>query len=133
MPDDPNDARLGTFADLNGRSIVAGVRLSTDTAAASGSAFVFDIIHENGTECLGDLKVVVEGLNLHQGIANSLDAKVDAIQRALEDIDKGNTTGAIHMLDSFNEIVEAQLGINLTDGQAGTLISLADGCISLLE
>jgi hypothetical protein len=133
VPNDPNDARFGTSTDLDGRSIVGGARLSKDNGLESGSAFVFDIIHADGSACLADLTAIVMNMNLQQGIDKSIDAKLQAISHAVEDIDSGNTTGAVNMLKAFKQTVETQLGINLTAGQAATLFSLADGCINLLE
>jgi len=130
-----NDAsvgRFGTSATLDGRSVVVGARLSIDNGPGSGSAFVFDIVAEDSAACINDLTAIVMNMNLKQGIANSIDAKLEVISFALDDINNGNTTGARHMLMAFNQSVEAQRGINLTDGQAATLISLAEGCIDSL-
>lgn len=133
VPNDPNHARFGTSTDLDGRSIVGGARLSIVDDIRSGSAFVFDIIPTDGSACLDDLAAIVMNMNLQQGIGNSIDAKLEAISRAIDDIHSGNTSGAVNMLEAFNRTVEAQLGINLTEGQAATLTSLTDGCIDVLE
>ncbi|MHC4533129.1 MAG: FIMAH domain-containing protein [Planctomycetota bacterium] len=79
-----------------------------------------------------DLINTVEGMNLQQGIDNSLDAKLDAAANALDDVNNNNDVAAINSLNSFINAVEAQRGSKLTDEQADTLIADAEAIIAML-
>ena len=67
--------------------------------------------HPNETstsELLAGLIAEVIGLNLNQGIANSLDAKLGSALDALGDMSSNNDQGAINKLGAFINAVEAQ-------------------------
>ncbi len=74
----------------------------------------------------------VEALNLHQGIDNSLDAKLEAALNALDDVNQNNDVGAINTLEAFINAVEAQRGSKIPEAQADALIALAEEIIFLL-
>ena len=71
-------------------------------------------------------------LNLNRGIENSLDAKLDAVLNALDDVNANNDQAAINVLQAFINAVEAQSGNHITVGQADDLIASAQAIIDLL-
>lgn len=75
----------------------------------------------------------VEALNLHQGIGNSLDAKLDTVLNALQDVNENNDVAAINSLEAFINAVNAQRGNKITEDQADMLIASAQEIISLLN
>ena len=75
----------------------------------------------------------VEGMNLQQGLDNSLDAKLDAAMNALDDVNQNNDVAAINSLQSFINAVEAQRGNKITSEQADELIAAAEEIIASLS
>ena len=71
-----------------------------------------------------DLIQGVIALNLNAGIADALDAKLDAVMNARDDVNANNDVGAINALYAFINAVEAQRGKQLTDAQADSADSL---------
>jgi hypothetical protein len=71
-----------------------------------------------------------EAMGLHHGIENSLDAKLD---NALKSLEKENYGPAINQLEAFINECEAQRGKKLTEEQADTLITGAEGVIAAIE
>lgn len=72
-------------------------------------------------------------MNLHQGIENSLDAKLDAAVQALDDINQNNDVAAINTLGAFINAVEAQRGKKITEADADALIAAAQEIIAALS
>ena len=62
---------------------------------------------------------------MQQGISNSLDAKLDNVVKAIDDLNANNNVAAINSLNAFINAVEAQRGKKLTDAQADSLIQQA--------
>jgi len=83
-------------------------------------------------QAIVQLIATVESMNLHQGIDNSLDAKLDAAFNALDDVNENNDVAAINSLNAFINAVEAQRDNKLTNEQADTLIADANYIITLL-
>jgi len=83
-------------------------------------------------EKIGDLVVLVEEIDLQQGIERSLDAKLDAALGALEDANENNDGSAVNKLQAFINEVEAQRGNKITDTQADDLHAAAQAIIDLL-
>lgn len=75
----------------------------------------------------------VTGMNLQQGIDNSLDAKLDAALNALDDVNANNDAAAINTLQAFISAVEAQRDNKITSAQADELIAAAQAIIDLLS
>ncbi len=75
---------------------------------------------------------MVMGMNLQQGIDNSLDAKLDAAYNALDDVNENNNVAAINSLNAFIDAVEAQRGNKISNAQADDLIAEAESIIALL-
>ncbi len=72
-----------------------------------------------------NLKYIVEGFNLQQGIDRSLDAKLDRLMDALTAANAGNRSDAMNKIQAFINEVEAQSGNWLTPEQADRLINEA--------
>jgi hypothetical protein len=71
---------------------------------------------------LAALSSYLEGLDLHNGTANSLGAK---LANAAKSLAKGNTGAAANQLGAFINEVEAQTGKKISAAQAAELISQA--------
>jgi parallel beta-helix repeat protein len=76
-------------------------------------------------------KVMV--LNLHNGIENSLDAKLDAALKALDDLNANNDVAAINAIEAFINAVEAQRGDKIAAEDADDLIDTANKIIVALQ
>ena len=79
-----------------------------------------------------DLINTVEEMNLHQGIENSLDSKLQRAQDAQASEDN-NSIGTINALQAFINEVEAQRGNKLTSPQADELHSFANNLIKITQ
>jgi len=75
----------------------------------------------------------VESMNLQQGIDNSLDAKLDAVLNALDDLNENNDVAAINSLEAFINAVEAQRDKKITNEQADILVADAQEIIDSLS
>jgi PKD repeat protein len=82
---------------------------------------------------IGELVAQVEALNLHQGIDNSLDAKLEAALGALADINQNNDVAAVNSLQAFINAVQAQSGSKIPEADAQTLIAAAQAIIDALN
>jgi len=111
----------GTQVDL----IIDCQEGATVTLAAPGPVDPVQLIQ--------DLIDKVASFNLHQGIDNSLDAKLDAALNALDDVNANNDVAAINTLQAFINAVEAQRDNKITDAQATELIADAQAIIDLLS
>jgi parallel beta-helix repeat protein len=75
----------------------------------------------------------VLSLNLQHGIGNSLDAKLDAVLQALDDVNENNDVAAINALGAFINAVEGQRGKEISDADADALIGIAQEIIAMLS
>jgi len=94
---------------------------------------VFELEFVDPVELLGELAGKVFGLNLQHGIENSLDAKLDAALKALEDVNNNNDVAAINALEAFINAVEAQSGNKIATEDADVLIAAAEEIIAVLS
>jgi hypothetical protein len=69
--------------------------------------------------------LTVQSFNLQQGIANSLDAKLEKVLGALNGATSGNTGAVCNQLGAFINETMAQSGHRLTVAQADQLIAAA--------
>jgi nitrous oxidase accessory protein NosD len=83
-------------------------------------------------QALADLVDDVVDLNLQQGISNSLDMKLDAVSKALEDVNENNDVAAINALGAFINAVQAQRGNKISEDDADALIATAQQIIDLI-
>lgn len=65
----------------------------------------------------------------NKGVANSLMAKLDAAQAAM---DRGNTDATINKLNAFIKEVNAQTGMHIAANHAGMLVEHAQNVITAL-
>ncbi len=85
-------------------------------------------------ELIANLIAFVVDLNLSKGITNSLDAKLDAVEKALADANASNDVAAINALGAFIAAVEAQRAKKeITDAEADALVAAAEQIIDLLS
>jgi hypothetical protein len=77
----------------------------------------------------------VLSLNLQHGITNSLDAKLDAVLQALDDVNENNDVAAINALGAFINAIEAQRqrGKEISDADADALVGIAQEIIAMLS
>jgi Tol biopolymer transport system component len=84
-------------------------------------------------DLLADLVDMVITLNLQAGISNSLDAKLSAVENALDDLNANNNIAAINALEAFIAAVEAQTGNKISETDALLLIAAARQTVALIE
>lgn len=146
-----DSVRVASFeCSLDGATLSACASPKTYTALATGKhTFEVQAIDTSGNtdatpegftwtiltpaEAIQNLVDDVKALNLQQGLDNSLDVKLEAALKALDDIKQNNDTGAISTLRAFIQEVEAQRGKSLTDEQADQLINAAQAIVDSLS
>jgi hypothetical protein len=79
------------------------------------------------------LAQTVYEMNLQNGISNSFDAKLDAALNALYDAIENDNVAAVNALGAFENTVEAQRGVKITNDQADTLLADSQYIIELLN
>ena len=75
----------------------------------------------------------VIALDLRNGISTSLDAKLDAVMGALDDVNANNDVAAVNGLGAFINAVEAQRGTQISENDADSLIAAAQAIIDILS
>jgi hypothetical protein len=109
-----------------GEEIICGV---TDSFSYFALLEVADPI-----QLLEELIQAVAALNAKHGIVNSLDAKLSAAKKALQDAKANRDLSAINVLmHSFISAVEAQRGNQILEAEADHLIALAMGVAAAIE
>jgi parallel beta-helix repeat protein len=83
-------------------------------------------------EAILELVDFVVSLNLHHGIENSLDAKLNAALNALDDMNENNDVAAIKSLNAFISAVQAQSGKKIPEADANVLTAEAQEIIDLI-
>jgi hypothetical protein len=95
-----------------------------------GSVSVFPkLVQPTIPQVVQNLVERVESMNLQQGIENSLDAKLQNVQDAIEAFNADNRNDAINKLNAFINAVEAQRGNQILNEQADYLITEAQKLI----
>ncbi|UCE29188.1 MAG: hypothetical protein JSV85_00115 [Candidatus Bathyarchaeota archaeon] len=84
-------------------------------------------------EAIERLVAAVEGMNLQQGIDNSLDAKLASALDALDALNADQRSDAVNKLNAFMNEVEAQRGKKLSAEQADYLMSEAQGVVDRIQ
>lgn len=84
-------------------------------------------------ELLVELMDYINGLELQQGIANSLLVKIEAVLEKLEDENINNNVAAINILQALINAVEAQRGKKISEADANSIIAAAQEIIELLR
>lgn len=104
---------------------VTTVTCTASDAAGNTASGTFQVLVQAAAAQVRNLVALVQGFNLHQGIENSLDAKLQNVLAALNAAQGGNATGACGMLGAFINETSAQSGKKLTVAQANQLIAAA--------
>lgn len=132
----------GILANVTFKAISSGetvldldnVKLSTDM----GEPIPYEIrngtveIIESPAEATQDLIDQVQAFNLQQGIENSLDKKLQAVQDALTALNVEQRNDAINKLNAFINEIEAQRDNKITTEQADLLIASTQAIIAVL-
>jgi hypothetical protein len=93
----------------------------------------FSLETENLVEHLTqDLATTVFSLNLQQGIANSLNAKLQKSLAIIDDLNGDNSQGTIGSLNAFINQVNAQRGKKISNTEADILIAQAQEIIAFI-
>jgi len=96
------------------------------------ASFKFEVAPDDPVAMIEDLVLLVEEIDLQQGIERSLDAKLDAALQALDDLNENNDVSAINKLQAFINEVEAQRDNKISTEQADALVAVAQAIIDLL-
>lgn len=84
-------------------------------------------------ELLAELRTNTQGINAKNGVANSLDGKLNAVQNAIDDTNENNDGAATNALEAYIMTTENQAGKGtITQEDASALINLAQEILSLL-
>ncbi|HEX5504820.1 MAG TPA: HYR domain-containing protein, partial [Thermomicrobiales bacterium] len=110
----------GTFA-IGATTVVC---TATD-AAGNRARATFTVTVLGAADQTNNLVALVQTFDLKQGIATSLDAKLDAARSALAAAQAGDRPTACNQLGAFINEVQAQSGQGLTVDQANQLIAAA--------
>jgi hypothetical protein len=103
----------------------------TDDAGATGTD-TSQITVQSPAQAIQSLSALVQSFNLQQGIANSLDKKLENARAALDAANAGQRSDALNKLQAFINSVEAQRGSELTDAQADALVASARRIMAVL-
>ena len=123
-PDEPNPAQENTDGDSDGDECDAdddndGIPDLVDDCSLE-DAYGQDADKDGCVDTIEDLLQVIQGLNLHKGIENSLLVKA---QNAEDSIDAGNIVEAINQLNALKNQIEALRGKRLTAAEADMLLA----------
>ena len=97
---------------------------ATDGAGNTASGSIQVLVQAAAAQ-VANLSILVQNFNLVQGIANSLDAKLQNILSALGAAQSGSAANVCGQLHAFVNETQAQSGKKLTVAQANQLIVAA--------
>lgn len=121
---DPNFVADPNATDLDGKPRIVNGRI--DIGA-------YEVQIDDPAELLEMLADDVVGLVQHEGIANSLLAKIDAATGILEDGNDKNDKAGINLLQAFINAVQAQSGKKILQEDADNLIAAGQEIIEILN
>jgi subtilisin-like proprotein convertase family protein len=101
-----------------------------DVGSISGGWSLDITAGETPEQKIADLRDLVDGFGIQHGIANALDSK---LQDALDALAVDDTAGACDSLQSFLDLVNAQMGKKLTSAQAQQLTDAANDIRTQLD
>ena len=136
------DSAFTVAVDADG-NVIAGGGISNSGTGLDFTGLDFAVVKldgADGSELIGTppflaaaLVDTVVALNLQMGIANSLDAKLGAVDNALDDVIANNDVAAINALQAFINAITAQSGNTIGEVDAAALIASAEQIIALLS
>lgn len=109
----------------NGRFVAfesPGTNLVDGDTNNSWDVFVHQLRPFSPPEMIEEIISLIIDLNLHEGIANSLDAKLNTALDALEDMNENNDVAACNSLDALINAVEAQRDKKIDSADADEII-----------
>jgi len=123
----------GTIATkaYSAAGVYSVVLTATDNMGASSTDTATVTVLTAG-QAIQSLASIVQSFNLQQGIANSLDAKIQNALDAMTAANAGDRSDAANKLTAFINSVEAQRGKELTNAQADTLEALARRILAVI-
>lgn len=84
-------------------------------------------------EAIELLVETVMALNMKEGISNALDAKLETALHALDDMNENNDAAAVGSLEALINLLQAQRGKSIDEGDADELIAQAQAIIDAIE
>jgi hypothetical protein len=84
-------------------------------------------------DAIGELKQDIAAMNLANGVANELTAKLDAAMKKLADGKGKNDEAAVNFLEAFVNAVNAQRGKKISEENAASLISRVQQIIEVWQ
>ena len=112
--------------------ITTTVMIMASDCYGNSSQKPFTVELLTAAQAIQQLAGLVASYNLQQGIANSLDAKLQNAIDALNAANAGQRQDAVNKLQAFINAVEAQRGKELTNAQADALLSMAMRILAVL-
>jgi hypothetical protein len=103
-----------------------------DSMGASSKASTFITLYDDPVTVINSIVSDVVVLNLSNGIANSLDAKLSSAVEAVDDLNDNNDVSAVNKLEAFINAVQAQAGNKIPTEAAAELIAQAEAVIDLI-
>lgn len=135
-PDQENALQLLHFDGSSWTDITTSRDTQTKVVCGTTNSFsVFALAHRvphPAQNLIDDLIGQVTMLNIKQGIANSLDAKLGAVAGALDDFNSNNNAAAANAISAFINEVQAQSGGQISSEDAAALILVALDILDLL-
>jgi hypothetical protein len=129
--DDDGDTTEPVPFDLAGSSRFADDPLTPDTGA--GTPPIVDVgAYEYQPDWLGDIEDAVMALDLPRGIERSLQAKLAAASRALDDDNARNDVAGCNNLRAFINAVQGHSSRHIPETDAAMLIEKADQTLESL-
>lgn len=134
--DQENSLQLLHFDGTSWVDITSSIDTTSNVICGLTNSFsLFAVGHavpHPAQELIGQLIDDVSALNVRQGIANSLDAKLDRARNALDDFNANNNAAAVNAIAALVEEVQAQRGVQIAEEDADVLINLAIDILLLL-
>lgn len=124
-----NGAIVGHVYTTAGQ-FTATLTVTDDDGATDDDTAVVTV--QSPSQAIDALSDLVASFNFQQGISNSLDAKLENVQEALQAANAGQRGDAANKLNAFINAVNAQRGNEITDAQADELIALAMRILAVL-
>jgi dipeptidyl aminopeptidase/acylaminoacyl peptidase len=94
---------------------------ASDDAGNTSTSLSITVVVKGSVAQIADLAAEIRAINLKQGLANSLDAKLQNVLDALAKAKEGSTAPACNQLAALAAEIDAQAGKEITEAQAASL------------